>query len=182
MQLYAYEERVQAGERPPPSVTVELRSEESTVLLSASLSVSNEMLEASGCSFSPSWDKVVAQTLYGEDNLWILHTLVTPSADIRHGDNVYRAHRVVQVLVPEDFWGRTYGQFFRHMLLNMSSTCLGLFRAPRSRQRALEAMHGPDGVASAGMPLPFVATNPAPTTLLFPNDRVFVLAPRPTSQ
>lgn len=71
------------------------------------------------------------------------------------------ASHAMQIAVPDDFKGRTYGELYEHLMYEYDMVPVGLYRY---------------GI-NLGNDLPFVFTNPEPATVVAPNDLVYVFAP-----
>ena len=71
------------------------------------------------------------------------------------------ASHAMQIAVPDDFKGQTYGELYEHLMYEYDMVPVGLYRY---------------GI-NLGNDLPFVFTNPEPGTVVAPNDLVFVFAP-----
>ncbi|OQR82442.1 Voltage-gated Ion Channel (VIC) Superfamily [Achlya hypogyna] len=84
----------------------------------------------------------------------LVHLLVLGGSPMQ-GNNG-QASAIDQIPVPLAFWGRSYNDLFDHMLLQHGTLCVGLYRARSA------AHH-------------FAYVNPAPFTLIGPQDRLFVL-------
>mmetsp|Transcript_35513 Transcript_35513/g.56844 ORF Transcript_35513/g.56844 Transcript_35513/m.56844 type:complete len:1108 (+) Transcript_35513:2139-5462(+) len=138
---------------------------------------------ASGSIFSTSMlDVLICQSFYNPHLLAILQILISGTnsrlmnslkQDIVETIGDFNESNLYQVEIPHRYVGKTYGELLTFLTKKRFTVPLGLYRDG--------GVEGMNSTGSHGNTLPYVFTNPPPSSIVFENDLVFVLSLDPPS-